>query len=180
MPKLLVPVMLPELVTSAEKKLAKIPLRPPTMLPPALLVTVALLTPLMPKLLVPVMLPELVTSAKGLLAKIPLRPPAMLPPALLVTVALSAAINAVLVGAGDAAGIGDIGKTGVGVNSKKDAGDAGAGIVGHRRGAEKDAVSGAGDCVAGAGDNIDGNAGLDAGAVAVNRDRRCVPGAPAP
>ncbi len=53
MPALMVPVMLPELVTSAKPPLAKIPTRPPVMLAPALLVTVALVPAEMPLPLLP-------------------------------------------------------------------------------------------------------------------------------
>ena len=64
-------VMLPELVTLAKPVVATIPFRPPVMLAPALLVTVALVSASMPKPAVPVMLPELVTLAKPVVAKIP-------------------------------------------------------------------------------------------------------------
>ena len=71
MPFLLVPVMLPELVTSAKPVAATIPYWPPAMLAPALLVTVALVKAAMPSPLVPVMLPALTTEELPSKARIP-------------------------------------------------------------------------------------------------------------
>src|ERR1700730_3135467 len=105
------------------------------------------------------MLPELVTLAKPSWVRIPAVSPVMLAPALCVPVA------------GDAAGIGDIGKATIGVNSAFVAtGDAGAGIVGHRGIAEKDAMNSAGDRVASAGSHVDGDPRLDSSPVAVGAD----------
>ena len=108
--------MLPELTTWAKPNLAEIPLKPPAMLAPASLVTVALVLAKMPFPLVPVMLAGIGDIGKAS-DGVNSAPAGDGGAGIVGHRRVGEGENAVAAGAGDAAGIGDIGKACVGENS---------------------------------------------------------------